>query len=262
MKKTFLTAITMVLFLVSCSQKSTDVISSALHFEEGFTQTLVFGTATEANQMGSFEDMNEVYFQLDQITPDSTFIFTGKVTRMQYKADIMGEKENVDTEIVKALNTVDEMSTTELEMYNEIKQYIDKEFTVILDKYGNLIQKATFKDTSSFMDASILQQYSPVPTFSFPEGTLAVGTTWNYETKNPIVPSQNMKFSYTIDDITATTIFVDVNVDIDGISGVLEKMNAKGMYEIDRKTKRFIKGERTMNMQIGGGKATYKIYEQ
>lgn len=254
--------ITMVLFLVSCTQKSTDVINSALHFEEGFTQTLVFGTATKANEMGSFEDMNEVHFQLDEITSDSTFIFTGKVTRMQYKSDMFGEKESLDTEIVKALNTVDEMSSTELEMYNEIKHYIDKEFTLVLDKYGNILQKPTYKDASAFVDASIVSQYTPVPTFSFPEGTLAVGTTWNYETKNPLIATQTMKFTYTIDNITADRIFVDVDMKIDAISGVLKKMNATGIYEIDRKTKRFIKGERTMDMQIGGGKATYKIYER
>ena len=252
----------MVLFLVGCTSKSTDKVSSTLKFEKGFMQTLVFGTNTKANKMGFFEDKNEVQFRLDEIKSDSSFVFTGKVKRMQYKADLFGEKENVDTEVVKALNNTKKMSDTELEMYNDIKQYLDQEFTFTLDKYGNLIKSATFKDASLFIDTAIVEQYTTVPTMSFPKEDLAVGVTWSYDTTNPLIASQKIKFTYTVNDITKDKIFIDVTMDIDGFGGMLKKNKAEGTYEIDRKTKRFIKGKRTMNMQTGGGKAIYSIYEQ
>ncbi len=262
MKKSFLISLTMVLFLVSCSTKSTDNVSSTLHFEKGFTQTLVFGTKTDANKMGSFQDSNEVHFQLDEITSDSTFIFTAKVTRMQYEADMFGEKESLDTEVIKTLNSTEKLNDTELDMYNDIKYYIDEEFTFTLDKYGNIIKKATFKNASPMLDQSIVEQYTPVPTFGLPTEKLALGTTWNYDTRNPLIASQKMKFTYTIDDITDDKIFINVRMKIDGLAGMLKKTTATGMYELDRKTKRFIKGDRTMKLQTGGGKATYTIHER
>ncbi|AXG69406.1 hypothetical protein KORDIASMS9_01628 [Kordia sp. SMS9] len=262
MKKYFILFLTVVLFLVSCSSKSTDVVSSTLHFKKGFTQTLVFSTKTSANKMGSFEDANEVHFQLDEITSDSMYLFTGKVTRMQYESDIFGEKESLDTEVIKALNSTKRLSETELEMYNDIKYYIDEEFTFTLDKYGNIIEKAKFTNASPMADQTIVAQYTPIPTFSFPTEKLAVGTTWNYETSNPLIETQKMKFTYTIDDITEDKIFIDVNLEIDGLAGMLKKTTATGIYEIDRKTKRFIKGDRMMNLQTGGGKVTYTINER
>ncbi|MEM6722256.1 MAG: hypothetical protein AAF611_23215 [Bacteroidota bacterium] len=252
----------MVLFLVSCISKSTDKVSSSIHFEKGFTQTLVFGNKTNANKMGSFEDSNEVFFQLDEITKDSMYVFTGKVTRMQYKSNMFEEKESVDTEVIKSLGNTRRLSQIELEMYNDIKPYLNEEFTIILDKYGTIVQKAQFKDAASLTDTSIIGSYSPVPTFGFPEGTLAVGTTWNCEKENPLLASQKWKFTYTIDDITVDKIFIEVEMAIDGVAGLLKKTSAKGIYEIDRKTKRFIKGDRSMNIQTGGGKATYTIYER
>ncbi|WP_298508274.1 hypothetical protein [uncultured Kordia sp.] len=262
MKKSFLICLIMVSFLVGCTSKSTDKVSSTINFEKGFTQTLVFGTNTSASKMGFFEDKNEVQFRLDEITSDSSFVFTGKVTRMQYKSDMFGEKENVDTEIVKALNNTNKMSATELEVYNDIKQYLDKEYTFTLDKYGTMIKSAEFKDQSLFLDASIIKGFSIVPTMSFPKEDLAVGVTWDYNTTNPLMESQKIKFSYTVDDITNDKIFIDVQMEMDGIGGVLSKNKAEGRYEIDRKTKRFIKGSRTMKMQTGGGKATYSITEK
>ena len=97
----------------------------------------------------------------------------------------------------------------------------------------------------------------------FPKEKLAVGTTWNYDTTNPILPSQKIKYTYTVDDITKDKIFIAVKMTIDGLGGgMLKKSEATGMYEIDRKTKRFITGNRTMDMQIGGGKVSYKIHEK
>ncbi|MFK7747682.1 MAG: hypothetical protein AB8B65_04785 [Kordia sp.] len=258
MKKSFLISTTMVLFLVSCTQKSTDKVSSSLNFEKGFTQTIVYETETSASQMGSFQEMNVVKFQLDEITNDSAFVFTGKVTRMQYTSDMFGEKESVDTDNV---NT-DGMSSNELDMYTDIKRYVNEEFTFTLNKYGNVIKSSEFKNKPSYIDPSVIGQYTTVPTMSFPKEKLAVGTTWEYNTTNPLIASQKIKFVYTIDDISKDKIFIDVNMTIDGIAGMLKKSTAKGTYEIDRNTKRFIKGERTMNIQTGGGKVTYKIYEQ
>ncbi|WP_108113283.1 hypothetical protein [Kordia periserrulae] len=261
MRKSFYSIVTMVLFLVSCSQKSTDKVSSTINFPKGFTQTLVLGTETSANKQGSFEEMSYVHFQLDEVTADSTFVFTGKVTRMQYKSDIFGEKESLDTEVIQSLNSTKRLSATELEMYNDIKQYLDKEFTLTLDKYGNIIKEAQFKGDDSYLyDTSFVDQYTPVP-LAFPKEKLAVGTTWDFNTENPLIASQKIKYVYTVDDITEDRIFVDVEMTIDGFAGMLKKNKAKGIYEIDRKTKRFIKGERTMNIQTGGGKAIYKIYE-
>ncbi|KAB8154442.1 hypothetical protein EZY14_008445 [Kordia sp. TARA_039_SRF] len=260
MRKSLYSILTMVLFLVSCSQKSTDKVNPAINFEEGFSQTLVFGTKTSANKMGFFEDKNFIHFQLDEITSDSSFVFTGKVTRMLYTSDMFGEKESLDTEVIKSLNNTKRLSAMELEMYNDVKQYLDKEFTFTLDKYGNIIQSAQYKDAGSYLDTSLIDQYSPVP-MVFPAEKLAVGTTWNFETNNPLIASQKIKYTYTVDDITDDKIFVAVEMTIDGLGGLLDKNTAKGIYEIDRKTKRFIKGERTMKVQTGGGKATYEIYE-
>ncbi len=262
MKKSLLICTILVSFLVGCTQKSTDKVNSALNFEKGFTQTLVFGNKTNANKIGHFEDLNEVEFRLDEITSDSSFVFTGKVTRMQYKSDLYGEKESLDTEVVKAQNNTSKLSETELELYNDIKRYIDKEYTFTLDKYGNVIKGAQFKDQSTYIDPAVIENFTTVPTMGFPEEQLAVGTTWNYDTNNPLIESQKIKFTYTIDDITEDKIFIAVKMDIDGLGGMLKKSEATGMYEIDRKTKQFIKGERNMNMQIGGGKVSYKIYKK
>ena len=162
MKKSVLIITIMVSFLVGFTQKSTDKVSSSINFEKGFTQTLVFGTKTSASEMGHFEDLNEVHFRLDEITSDSSFVFTGKVTRMHYKSDMYGEKESLDTEIVKALNSTSNLSESALEIYNEIKEYIDAEYTFTVDKYGNVIKKAEFKDPSLYIDTAVIDNLKDI----------------------------------------------------------------------------------------------------
>lgn len=262
MKKSLLIYTILVSFLVGCTQKSTDKVNSALNFEKGFTQTLVFGTSTSASKMGFFEDKSEVQFRLDEITSDGSFVFTGKVVRMQYTSDMFGEKGSVDTEIIKALNNTSKMSEAEQEIYRDIKRFLDQEYTFTLDKYGNLIEKTQFKDQSLFLDTSGIQNLTVLATMSFPKEDLAVGVTWDYNTTNPLIESQKIKYTYTVDDITKDKIFIAVQMEMDGIGGMLQKTSAEGRYEIDRETKRFIKGTRTMKMQTGGGKATYSIAEK
>ncbi|WP_430410424.1 hypothetical protein [Kordia sp.] len=258
-KKTLL-AVILVLFLTSCSNKSTDQVSPYLNFEKGFSQTLVVETKTSATKDMSFQESREIQFQLDTVTKDSSFVFTGKIIRMIYKSDMFGEKEGFDTQVVKAINNTSKMSASELEIYNEIKNTLDKEFTIILDKRGNLLKTATFKD-GTYIDPEIAKSYTVAPII-FPDEKLAVGYSWEFNTENPIIPTQKIKHIYTVDNITADKIILDVKVEINALSTLLESNVATGVYEIDRKTKRFIKGQREMKLQIGGGKAIYKIYEQ
>lgn len=83
MKKNILFAVTILLLAISCSKKSTDKVNPYLKLEKGFTQTLVYETKTEASQMGSMQESNEILFVLDSITKDSSYIFTGKVTHIK-----------------------------------------------------------------------------------------------------------------------------------------------------------------------------------
>ncbi|WP_046743973.1 DUF6263 family protein [Kordia zhangzhouensis] len=248
----------LVLFLTSCS-KNSNKVSSSLNYEKGFTQTLVYETKTSANEMGSFQESNEIQFTLDSITKDSNYVFTGVLKRIKYESDMFGSQEGFDTEVIKSISTK-KLKESELEMYNEVKDYLDEEFTLLTDKYGKTIKEAAFKN-APYRNASIVSQFSASP-ITFPKEPLTVGTTWNYETENPLLPSQKMVFKYTVDDITADKIMIDVAMTIDGIGGMLKATTANGTYEIDRTSKRFLSGERKMKLQTGGGTATYKVYEK
>jgi hypothetical protein len=257
MKKTFLFTIIMVLFLISCKTKNTDKVSPYLNFEKGFSQTLVYETITSAIQMGSMQESNEILFVLDSITADSSYIFTGKVTHVKYSSDIFGEKENFDSNRLKSINT---MSQTELDLYNEIKSYLNKEFVIILDKQGNLLKKARYNN-NIILDPIISEGYTIAPVI-FPNEKLYVDYTWEQNVANPSIKSQESKFNYTVADITDDRIILDVIFKIGAVEGLLKENEARGSYEIDRKTKRFIKGERVMKIQTTGGKAIYSIYEK
>lgn len=152
------------------------------------------------------------------------------------------------------------MSTTELDMYYEVKNYLNKEFVIILDKQGSLLKKARYSN-NIIVDPMISDGYTVAPVI-FPNEKLYVDYTWEHNTTSPIIASQKIKTEYTVAKITADKIILDVVMTIDGFGGLLEKNKATGSYEIDRKTKRFIKGEREMKLQTGGGKATYRVYEK
>ena len=258
-KKLIILAI-LVSFLIGCSEQSTEKVSSSLKFEEGFTQTLVFETKTNASQMGSFQEMNEVQFTLLNTTKDSNYVFTGMIKRMQYESEMFGEKESFDTEMIKSAEDAQKLSSSELELYNEMKGYLNAEFEITIDKYGNVLESAQFKNALTG-DPTIVAQYSPTPII-YPEKDLTKGIQWNFETSNPILDSQKIKYTYTVDAVTNDKVLVDVSMTIDGIGNMLKESKAEGQYEIDRNTRQFIKGERTMKLQTGGGTATYKIYRK
>ena len=247
------------MLIINCkSNTNGETLSPYLNFEEGFSQILVSGTETISNQMGSLNEINETEFVLDSISIDSTYHFTGKIIRLKYNSDMFGESESFDTDNMK---NPSQMTSTELEFYNEIKASLNNPFSFEIDKRGNMIKLPKFKDESySYLNSDIERRtVSPV---IFPDEELYVDYKWTQKTNNPLIASQKINFTYTVAEINEAHIILDVEMVMDGIGSMLNKSNAKGSYKIDKKTKRFIEGERVMEMQIGGGKAVYKIYEK
>ncbi len=254
MKK--LSLLPILLLLINCNNKSNETHSPYLNFEVGFEQILVNSTKTVSNQMGSFNEINETKYVLDSISVDSTYHFTGKTIRVKYASDIFGERESFDTNNMKDIN---QMTSDELELYNEVKATLNNPFTFEIDRNGKMITTPKFKDLSySYLNSDIEQRtISPV---IFPNEGLYVGYQWTQKTTNPLIKSQNINFTYTVENITKDHIILDVEMVMDGIGSVLDNNKAKGTYKIDKKTKTFLEGERVMKMQTGGGKAIYKIY--
>jgi hypothetical protein len=145
-----------------------------------------------------------------------------------------------------------------MELYQETLEVLNRPFGLTVNKMGEVITAPEFFDGQGSMLP--ITDYTNCPVV-LPSEEISVGYTWSIETSNPLTEMMKINTTYTVNDISETEVILDVAMTMDALFG-MEENTATGTYILDKKTGQFISGDRTMEMQMGGGTATFKIYRK
>ena len=255
-KNLLLSILILILFYSCTNQNNAENVRLELNLDQDYKQVLVFETKTNSNDMGSMEEINEVEYTLDSITSDGVYCIKAKINRIKYQSTLFGETENYDSDNNKSLA---EMTDSEKEIHAEVSPMLNNEYHFRINSKAELLDVAS--SDQEYMADYLTKDLTNCPAV-FPDEEVYVGYQWSNEKNNPILESQKIKSNYTISSIDDKEIHFEVITEIEGIGGFVDQHTAEGIYVIDRKSKQFIRGIRTMKMQFGGGTVTYKIYQK
>lgn len=236
--------------LIACSNQ--DKINLELTLDSGYEATYVYETSTEANQMGTMEDISEITYSLIEVTNEGNYKLAGEVTRIKYNSTMFGETESFDSN-----DPVDNGSSTSMELFQDGLDLLNRPFTLEINKKGETVVPPQFDDGGTTMFS--IKDFSNCPV-NYPENEVGIGDSWIVNSTNPMSEQMKIETTYTVKEMNDTEITLTVDMKMDSPFG--EDNHATGSYQIDRKTGQFITGERTMEMQMGGGSATHKIYKK
>jgi len=232
----------MLILFISCSQNKEE-LSLELHRKIGDEQTIVSMIETSKGSLLNVKNIIEVKFIVSSI--DNT-VYTLKSDVLSIKTEI-----NMNGDVVESYDSekeVSQMTADEKSTHLELKNILDPEFEISIDKSGKII-KSFHLLNGEMIDASIMDMSNIQ--LIFPEKKVRVGSRWENEKTNPIT-QQKTKSIYRIKDITDKEIIISVNSTISEISGLLDKNTVKGKYILDKKTCNLIKGSLEMSLQTGG----------
>jgi hypothetical protein len=249
MKSIKLVSIVFTLLLLAACAQNKEQIELNLIQNLGDSQIIVATTETSSGALISIKDVMEVKLTVTETTENS-YTYVADVIRITSRTKMGSEVDSYDSN-----KEMSQMSTDELDIHNEYKDYLDAEFNVSLDHKGNIVQPFSDMDGNALetdiVDMSNVQ-------LILPASTATVGTKWTGEKLNTFT-GQQIKTTYKIKKIEANEVVITSTSIIPALSSLLDENKAYGQYRLNRQTGTLIKGTIKMDLQTGG--KVIKTYE-
>ncbi|RZK11433.1 MAG: hypothetical protein EOO46_06730 [Flavobacterium sp.] len=231
-----------------CGNGKKETIDLKLDLKPGEVFKIYTATLSNGDQM-KYQNIMKMNFTLDSVTKDKNVIAV-KVLRISSESDMFGEKESYDSN--KSLTT---MTEDERSMHLDFQDILNGSFSIVINNKGKVLEPFKNKETKQPSEEIIDISNIFIP---FPEEAVSVGSEWKSERTNSLTNAKNL-YTYKITEINEKEIIVSVAIEIGAVKGIMSKNTAEGNYVLDKKTCKLIAGEYSMDLQMGGGKATYKF---